>query len=159
FSRKHKVFRASARKAAADPEPPRWVRRPAILPPAVSEGSLRRTEMQITSLKQSANGAAARPVPAVPIVAGRGLRHRKLSRQALIALAADIATGRCSFAPSIGQVSLIFGLPTAVVRKEIKARAATNGNGAAKPLTALADQLIEQLGLDEAFELLVQADK
>jgi hypothetical protein len=62
---------------------------------------------------------------------GRGVKHLKLSRQELIALAADVASGVRPLDLSLDQTCMVFGLPVAPVRAELKVRAANgNGNGA-----------------------------
>jgi hypothetical protein len=56
-------------------------------------------------------------------VNGRGLRHRKMSRNQALELAADIATGR-PFVPSLHHLADIFGVPVGSLSKAVKARAA-----------------------------------
>jgi len=119
--------------------------------------------MLMAALKKSVNAAATlRPVTgngSKPTVNGRGVKHRKLTRQERISLAADIATGSRPYMPSLAETCSVLDAPIAAVRAEIKARAAeANGNGRAETLTAMAVELVHQLGLDGAFDLLVQVD-
>jgi hypothetical protein len=60
---------------------------------------------------------------------GRGVKHLKLSREELIALAADVASGVRPIDLSLAQTCAVFDVPPAAVGAELKARAATNGNG------------------------------
>jgi hypothetical protein len=69
------------------------------------------------------------------VVRGRGLAHRKLSRKQRLSLAADLATGQCRLDPSLGQISIITGMPVAAISAETKARATRNGNGHATAAT------------------------
>jgi hypothetical protein len=55
-------------------------------------------------------------------VRGRGLRHRKLTPQERIALAADVAMGKRPFEPSLAQSCSLLNVSIAAVRAEIKAR-------------------------------------
>jgi hypothetical protein len=91
-----------------------------------------RLSMLMAALKESVNAAAAlRPVTgngSTP-VNGRGLKHRKLTDQQRVALAADIATGSRPYVPSLAETCSALNVPVAAVRAELKARAATNGNG------------------------------
>jgi hypothetical protein len=54
---------------------------------------------------------------------GRGVAHVKW-RGRRVALAADVATGRRQFAPSLSQLSSLFDVSTADLRAELKAREA-----------------------------------
>jgi hypothetical protein len=56
-------------------------------------------------------------------VNGRGLRHRKMSRDEAVELAADIAAGR-PFVPSLHHLADIFGVPVGSLSKAVKARTA-----------------------------------
>ena len=104
--------------------------------------------------------SATLPVNTAPIAAtgngstpvnGRGIKHRKLTRQGRVSLAADIVTGSRPYVPSLAQTCTVFDVPVTAVRAEIKARAAeANGNGRAKTLTPMAAELVNQLGLDGA---------
>jgi len=58
-------------------------------------------------------------------VNGRGVKHLKRTRQELISLAADVATGRRPLEPSLTQTCALLDVPVAAVA-EIKAR---NGSG------------------------------
>lgn len=60
-------------------------------------------------------------------VNGRGIKNQKLTPRERIALAADIATGRRPYEPSLAQACLLADAPVAAVRAEIKARSAANG--------------------------------
>jgi hypothetical protein len=62
-------------------------------------------------------------------VKGRGLGHRKMTREETIRLAADLVSGQRQFQPSIGQVCDLLPVTPPKVRAELKARAAANGNG------------------------------
>jgi hypothetical protein len=57
-------------------------------------------------------------------IGGRGILRRKLTSEARIALAADLATGAKQFTPSLGQSAAAAGVSPYSVRKELKARAA-----------------------------------
>jgi hypothetical protein len=114
------------------------------------------------ALKESVNAAATlRPATGngSVLVNGRGIRQRKLSREQAVALAADLATGEKPFRPSLTQAcSAVNNVPVTAVRAEIKRRAAaTNGNGGAETLTAMAAELVDRLGLDGALDLLIAA--
>jgi hypothetical protein len=61
------------------------------------------------------------------IVNGRGLRHRKMTRDQAVQLAADVASGR-PFRPSVHQSADIFGVPLSHVTKELNARTAARKN-------------------------------
>jgi hypothetical protein len=62
-------------------------------------------------------------------VNGRGLKHRKLTRQEAVSLAADLVSGQQQLKPSLEQVCDLLPVVTvAAVRAELKARAAANGN-------------------------------
>jgi hypothetical protein len=93
------------------------------------------------------------------VLNGRGIRQRKLSREQAVALAADLATGEKPFKPSLAQACSTVGVPIAAVRAEIKARAAKNGNGGAETSATMAAELVNQLGLEGAFDLLIEAAK
>jgi hypothetical protein len=62
-------------------------------------------------------------------VSGRGLAHRRLTRKQRVQLAADLATGQRRLDPSMGQISVLLGVPSAAIAAEIKARVGRNGNG------------------------------
>jgi hypothetical protein len=66
---------------------------------------------------------------------GRGLAHLKLTEDELVRLAADMATGRRPFQPSLAQTYILTGVPAAAIRAEIKARAARE-NGRPKDFAA-----------------------
>jgi hypothetical protein len=89
--------------------------------------------MLIAALKQSVNTAALlRPVTGngSKPVNGRGIKHRKLSPQQRISLAADLATAVQPYVPSLADACSIVGASIPSVRNEIKKRvAAANGNG------------------------------
>jgi hypothetical protein len=55
-------------------------------------------------------------------VNGRGLGRRKLTPAQKISLAADLATGQQSLAPSLCQVSALTGVPLWRLSQELKAR-------------------------------------
>src|SRR5215831_7273028 len=116
--------------------------------------------MLMAALKEPVKAVTTRPPTgngSKPVI-GRGVKHRKLSRQGRIALAADIATGSRPYVPSLAQTCSALDISIAAVRAEIKARAAAaNGNGGTKPLAIMAAELVNQLGLDGAFDLLVEA--
>jgi hypothetical protein len=63
-----------------------------------------------------------------PTLNGRGLAHLKLTKDELIGLAADMATGQRPFQPSLAQTNALTGVPVAAIRQEIKARAAQARN-------------------------------
>jgi hypothetical protein len=67
-------------------------------------------------VKNSTNGNGA-------AINGRGVAHLKWRGQR-VALAADVATGRRQFAPSLSQLSSLFDVSTADLRAELKAREA-----------------------------------
>ena len=81
------------------------------------------------------------------VLNGRGIAHRKLDQDQRAELAADVVTGARPFLPSYGQVSLLFNVPTPVLRQHVKARrefaarhpemVAENGNGNANGAAAL----------------------
>ena len=74
------------------------------------------------------NGDFSAPVNGSAIN-GRGVKHLKLSREELIALAADVASGVRPIDLSLRQAADMFGVSPAAVSAELKARAATDGNG------------------------------
>jgi hypothetical protein len=113
--------------------------------------------MLMTALKESVKAVTTRPVTgdgSTPIC-GRGLKHRKLSQQGRIALAADIATGSRPYVPALAEICAVLGVPVPAVRAEIKARAAVNGNGGTDNLTVMTATLVHELGLDAAFDRLL----
>jgi hypothetical protein len=65
---------------------------------------------------------------------GRGLKHRKLTRQERVRLAADMVTGLRRFEPSLGQAGLIFDITPVAIRAEIKARRENGGANAAQTI-------------------------
>jgi hypothetical protein len=92
-------------------------------------------------------------------VSGRGLAHRKWTLAERVAFAADLATGVKHLDLSRGQLCSILHVPPAALRAELRARrsaAAANGNGEALCLAAMATELVARLGLDGAFDLLVE---
>jgi hypothetical protein len=118
---------------------------------------------------QSVNGGDGGDGSAPPLK-GAGLNHRKISPQARVDLAADVATGVRRLDLSHGQLCAVFGVTPPALRAELKARAAANGNGgaqscsvldvpfpgAAETLREMADVLIDHLGLDGACDLLIE---
>jgi hypothetical protein len=68
-----------------------------------------------TSQNHNGNGSDA--------IGGRGIRRRKLSPEARIGLATDVALGLVQIAPSIKQAAAAVGVPVAKIRAELKARA------------------------------------
>ena len=118
--------------------------------------------MLIAALKEAVKAAATpRPVTGNGngSVKGRGLKHLKATQQELVGLAADVATGAKHLDLSRGQLCAVFGVSPPALRAELKARAAANGdgNGGAETLPAMAVELVNRLGLDGAFDLLVEA--
>ena len=105
-----------------------------------------------TAIPQPVTGNGNRPIN------GRGLKHLKASLQVRVALAADVATGERHVDLSYGQICSVFDVPPPALRAELKARATANGNGngGADTLTAMATELVDHLGLDRAFDLLVE---
>jgi hypothetical protein len=77
-----------------------------------------------------------------------------------VSLAADVATGQKQFVPSLSHLALLFHVNVAALRAELKARnaatAAADGNGEMKTLADMAIELVARLGLDAAFDLLVE---
>jgi hypothetical protein len=71
------------------------------------------------------------------LVNGRGLAHRRLTRKQRLRLAADLATRRRRLDPSLGQISLLLGVPAPAIRAEVKARTAQRENGQAKTADVL----------------------
>ena len=57
------------------------------------------------------------------VINGRGLRHRRLPREQLIGLAAEVASGEKQFEPSLGQLCDAFDIRPAELRAELKERA------------------------------------
>jgi hypothetical protein len=56
------------------------------------------------------------------VLKGSGIKYRKLDQDQRAELAADVVTGRRPFVPSCEQACAIFGVPTLVLRKHLKAR-------------------------------------
>jgi hypothetical protein len=97
-------------------------------------------------------------------VNGRGVKHLKLTPQERIALAADVATGKRPFDPSLAQTCLLLDVPVTAVRAEIKARAA-NGNGPSEGVNRFVEawaglsqidreQALQTIGIAEVWDVL-----
>jgi hypothetical protein len=95
---------------------------------------------------------------------GRGLKHRKLTRQERVRLAADLVTGQRRFEPSLGQVTSILDVTAPAVRAEIKAR---RGNGQASVAQAIVhawndasesdrEVALEQIGIAAVWDVLAR---
>jgi hypothetical protein len=99
---------------------------------------------------------------------GGGINHRKLSPDQRVELACDIITGACLFRPSCEQLCVLFHIPRHQLTKGLKARreramkhvetVAGNGSSVTNP-TAVAGALVDMVGLDHAFDLLLAADR
>src|SRR5262245_50839808 len=119
--------------------------------------ALRRMPMVALASKLVNTTAIPRPGNGNGSVNGRGLKHLKASQQERVGLAADVVTGEKHVDLSYGQLCSVFDVPPVALRNELKRRAAVgNGNGGAENLTAMAAELVSQLGLDGAFDLLVE---
>jgi hypothetical protein len=59
-----------------------------------------------------------------PPVNGRGLARRRLSLDEQVKLAADLATGKRPFMPSMAQACMLVDVPQRAVAAELRARAA-----------------------------------
>jgi hypothetical protein len=72
------------------------------------------------------------------VVNGRGLAHRKLTRNTRIKLAADIVTGQRRLDPSLNQACTILIVSPTAVREELKARGLhKNGRPPKDPVAAI----------------------
>jgi hypothetical protein len=115
----------------------------------------------MATLKESVNAAVRRPVTdkGSEPVNGRGIKHRKLTHQELVSLAADIATGSRPYVPSLAHTCSALGVPIAAVRAEIKRRVAVNGNsnGRLEGPMGMAVELVDRFGFDGAYDLLLEA--
>jgi len=76
-------------------------------------------------------------------VNGRGVKHLKRTRQELISLAADVATGRRLYEPSLVQTCSFLDVSVAAVRAECKARATANGNGSSDKVKHFVQTFVE----------------
>src|SRR5947207_2388314 len=91
------------------------------------------------------------------LIKGRGIRHRKASPSQRVHFAADVAVGAKRVELSNGQLCDLFEISPVALRDELQRRAATSGNGNDEPdLAAMAIELVARLGLDGAFDLLVE---
>jgi hypothetical protein len=89
-------------------------------------------------------------------VRGRGIEHRNLNHDQRIALALGLQNGTVSLDNlSRKQALAVAGVTKSEMRR---ARRKANGNGLAPPAAALAADLVEMVGLDTAFDLLVEAN-
>jgi len=89
-------------------------------------------------------------------VRGRGIEHRNLNHDQRIALAIGLQNGTvCLDNLSRKQALAVAGVTKSEMRR---ARRKANGNGHAPPAAALAADLVEMVGLDTAFDLLVEAN-
>jgi hypothetical protein len=71
-----------------------------------------------------------------PVVNGRGLARRRLSLDEQVQLAADLATGKQLFLPSMAQACMHVGVPQKAVVAELRARAARKNGHSPKDLAA-----------------------
>jgi len=109
------------------------------------------------SVNATATGNGSKPV------SGRGLLRRSYADR--VCLAADYKTGALKLDPSLKSTCETFRVSPADLRAELEARAAPNGNGGADmddtracDLVGMAVELVEDLGLDGAIDLLEQVD-
>src|SRR5262245_13788056 len=107
---------------------------------------LKKSVKSTTAIPRAVTGNGSKPVN------GRGLKHRKATQRELIGLAADVVTGVKPLDLSKGQICSVFGVTPAALRAELGDRA-VNGMDT---LTAMAAELVDRLGLDGAFDLLVE---
>jgi hypothetical protein len=112
--------------------------------------------MLIAALKKSVKSTTAIPRAVTGngngSVNGRGLKHRKATQRELTGLAADVVTGVKHLDLSRGQLCSVLGVTPAALRAELGARALNERD----TLTAMAAELVGRLGLDGAFDLLVE---
>jgi hypothetical protein len=122
---------------------------------------------------QSVNGGNGGNGSAPPIK-GSGINHRALNKYGRGRLAAEVALGIRPFVPSHAQLAQVFNVSSHLLTQKIKAlqqqqvrqqqaseqaseRASERATGEAETLTAMAVELVNRLGLDGAFDLLVNA--
>jgi hypothetical protein len=72
-------------------------------------------------------------------ISGRGFLHRKLTSEARIALAVDIALGKKPFIPSFKQMATAAGVSAYQLRQELKTRERVAHNGAKPSATKVAN--------------------
>jgi hypothetical protein len=75
----------------------------------------------LSILKSTTNGNGH-----VDAMSGRRRAYMKLTRQQLISSAADVVCGRVPYVPSLKETSMLFGVPVAQIRDELKARSAAS---------------------------------
>jgi hypothetical protein len=115
----------------------------------------------MAALKKSVNSTTTIPRPVTGngsvSVSGRGLLRRAYDQR--LNMAVDYKLGQLKLDPSLKNICEIFHVSQTDLREALKTHAAlTNGNGGLEPLTAMAVELVGQLGLDGAFDLLVEVD-
>jgi hypothetical protein len=91
------------------------------------------------------------------VVNGRGLRHRKLTRSEAVELAADVATGRRPFVPSLHHLADNFGVSVGALGRAVKARTAAQEVNATPEEVDYVDLPIEPIEEVPGLSALMQA--
>jgi hypothetical protein len=105
--------------------------------------------------------------PTVNDVRGRGLKHRKLTREQRVRLVADFVTGEKRLELSLAQFCSLLDVTPVAVRAELKARAAANGNGLSQGVERLVEtwaglshtereQALQAIGVADVWDVLAK---